>query len=135
MKIIGHPWIESDRFIVVSSVDEIKKSPAASILLFKDIGHSIKLLHYCRDEGLPFAVETKELKSMLFAHALGARYILVGAKEAEAFQALAQHYLFDTEILVSIDEESEIESYAKMGIDGVIFASFIQRSGEYNDAQ
>jgi hypothetical protein len=135
MKIIGHPWIESERFIVVSSVNEIKKSPAASILLFRGIEHSIELLYYCRDEGLPFAVETEELKSMLFAHALGARYILTRDKEAEAFQAVAQHYLFDTEILVSIDEESEIEPYAKMGIDGVIFASFIQRSGEYTDAE
>jgi len=127
MKIIGHPWIESEHFVVVDSVEQIRKSPAGSILLFEEIGQSIELLHHCRNEGLPFAVETGELKSMLFAHALGARYILTGGKEAEAFQAVAQHYLFDTEILVSVVDEMEIEDYARMGIDGAIFASSIQR--------
>ena len=129
MKIIGHPWIESDKFVAVQSVDEIKKSPSSSILLFGDLEDSIDLLHYSRDQGLPFAVEAKDLKSLLFAHALGARYILAGNKEAEEFQAVAQHYLFDTEILAVIQDEDGIESYAKMGIDGVIFASSIERQG------
>ena len=97
MKIIGHPWIESERFVVVRTIEAIKKSLPASIL---------------------------------FAHALGARYILSGEKNAEAFQAVAQHYLFDMEILVLIHHEEEIEKYALMGIDGVIFASSIQREEE-----
>ena len=134
MKIIGHPWIESERFVVVESEEEIKKTPAGSVLLFSDMENSIGLLHYCRKQGLPFAVETTELKTMLFAHMLGARYILTVDKEAEAFQAVAQHYLFDTEILVSIRDENEIESYAIMGIDGVILASSIERRGEAADA-
>ena len=134
MKIIGHPWIESERFVVVRTIEAIKKSPPASILLFDDIDSSIDLLHYCGEQGLPFAVETETLKSILFAHALGARYILSGEKNAEAFQAVAQHYLFDMEILVVIHHEDEIEKYALMGIDGVIFASSIQREEELGDA-
>jgi hypothetical protein len=134
MKIIGHPWIESERFVSVETIERIKKTPPASILLFADIEHSIELLHYCREQGLPFAVETEELKSMLFAQALGARYILAGNNSAEVFQAVAQHYLFDMEILVPIDHENEIENYAKMGIDGVIFVSSIQREEESGDA-
>lgn len=127
MKIIGHPWIESEHFVAACSIDEIKKSQAASVLLFPDIEKSIDLLHYCRREGLPFAVETGDLRNALFAHALGARYILTEVKAAKEFQAVAQHYLFDTEILVLIRDDSEIEYYAKLGIDGVIFASSIQR--------
>jgi len=135
MKIIGHPWIESERFIAVESKDEIKRTPAGSVLLFAELESSIDLLHYCREQGLPFAVETETLKTMLFAQALGARYILTANKEAEVFQAVAQHYLFDMEILVSIGDESEIESYANMGIDGVIFASSIERKGKAADAE
>ena len=86
MKIIGHPWIESECFVRVNSADEIKKSPAASILLFDDIESSIDLLRYCYTQGLPFAVETDELKSMLFAQALGAGYILAGSESVEEFQ-------------------------------------------------
>ncbi|MEA3418702.1 MAG: hypothetical protein U9Q90_04810 [Campylobacterota bacterium] len=127
MKIIGHPWIECERFVVVNSLEEIKKSPAGSVLLFGDLANSIVLLRYCRNEDLPFAVETGDVKSALFAHALGARYILLENRLAKEIQALAQHYLFDTEILVMIRDDHEIERYAKMGIDGVIFASSIQR--------
>ena len=130
MKIIGHPWIESERFVAVESEDEVRKTPAASILLFAELESLIDLLHYSRAQGLPFAVKTDELKTMLLAHALGARYILTGERDAEAFQAVAQHYLFDTEILVSIKSESEIEKYAKMGIDGVILESSIQSAGK-----
>ena len=135
MKIIGHPWIESERFIVVRSIEAIKKSPPASVLLFDDIDSSIDLLHYCREQGLPFAVKTDALKPMLFAHALGVRYILSREKDAEVFQGVAQHYLFDTEILVMIHHEDEIEKYALMGIDGVIFASSIQKEEGSGDAQ
>ena len=134
MKIIGHPWIESECFVRVNSADEIKKSPAASVLLFDGIESSIDLLRYCHTQGLPFAVETDELKSMLFAQALGAGYILAGSESVEEFQAVAQHYLFDMQIAAVIRDESEIEHYARVGIDAVIFASSIQRSGEVADA-
>ena len=132
MKIIGHPWIESEKFIAIERREEIGGTPAGSILLFSDMERSIDLLHYCREQGLPFAVKTGELKSMLLAQALGARYILSGDESAEEFQAVAQHYLFDMEIIVLIDDESEIEAYAKRGIDGVIFAASIERGGEAN---
>lgn len=127
MKIIGHPWIESERFVLVNSRDGIRKSPPSSVLLFEDIESSIELLRYSREQGLPFALKTDKLRSMLFAHSLGARYVLTGREQAEEFQSVAQHYLFDTEILVPVSKESEIELYAGLGIDGVIFSSSIER--------
>ena len=129
MKIIGHPWIESERFVSVDSIDEIKRSPAASILLFGEIEDSIDMLRYCRDQGLPFAVESDRLNSLLFAHLFGARYIISSGNDVEEFQAVAQHYLFDMEILAAIDDENEIEKYARLGIDGVIFKSYIEKQG------
>jgi hypothetical protein len=126
MKIIGHPWIECEHFARVDSVEAIQKSPAASILLFEKFSESVDLIRYCHKEGLPFAVRAEGLKSALFAHSLGARYIISKPESAQEIQAVAQHYLFDTEILVSISDESEIEMYAKTGIDGVIFASVIK---------
>ncbi|MEA3491548.1 MAG: hypothetical protein U9R27_06575 [Campylobacterota bacterium] len=125
MKIIGHPWVESELFVVVDSVEKIRESPAGSILLFDDMRESIELLHYCRREGLPFAVRVIDLKMALFAHALNARYIIAMSSIAVEVQALAQNYLFDTQIVVEIADESQIEIYAKQGIDGVIFSSAI----------
>ncbi len=125
MKIIGHPWVESEVFVTVDSVEMIRESPASSILLFDDIQESVELSHYCQREGLPFAVRVIDLKMALFAHALNARYIVAMNSIALEVQALAQNYLFDTQILVEIVDESEIETYAKQGIDGVLFSSAI----------
>ena len=135
MKIIGHPWIESERFIAVKRREEIGSTPAGSVLLFDDIENSIDLLHYCREQGLPFAVETGELRLMLLARALGACYVLAADESAEEFQAVAQHYLFDMEIIVRIDDESGIESCARRGIDGVVFASSIRSAAKEADAR
>ena len=126
MKIIGHPWIESERFVSVDSMEKITKSPAGSILLFDDLAGSIELLHYCKRERLPFALRAGEVKTALFAHALNARYIIAEREMAQEIQELAQHYLFDTQILVEISDESEIETYAKVNVDGVIFPAAIQ---------
>ena len=126
MKIIGHPWIESERFVMVDSIEKIAGSPAGTVLLFDDLATSIELLHYCKREGLPFALRAGEVKTALFAHALNARYIIAEREMAQAIQKLAQHYLFDTQILVEISDESEIETYAKMGLDGVIFPAAIK---------
>lgn len=115
-------------------MEEIERSPAASVLLFSDIETSIDLIHYCREQRLPFALETEELKSMLFAQALGAGYILTGGDSADSFQSVAQHYLFDMQIAVVIQGEEEIEHYAALGIDAVVFASSIQRRGGLKNA-
>jgi len=126
VKIIGHPWIESERFVTVDSMEKITGSPAGSVLLFDDLSVSIELLHYCQREGLPFALRTEEIKTALFAHALNARYVIAEKVIVQAIQALAQNYLFDTQILVEIQNENEIEKYARMGIDGVIFSAAIE---------
>jgi len=126
MKIVGHPWIESERFMAVDSMEKITGSPAASILLFDDLPGSIELLHYCQKEGLPFALRAGEAKTALFAHALNARYVIAEQAIVQSVQELAQNYLFDTQILVEIQNENEIDKYARMGIDGVIFSAAIE---------
>ncbi len=123
MKIIGHPWIESPKFITIKSKDEIADSSANSILLFEDISESIETIKYVQKEGLAFGVKILNIKDALFAYNLDANYLLVDPSKVEEVQAIAQHYLFDTQIIIIIKSEDEIEKYAKMGIDGVIFSN------------
>ncbi len=125
MKIIGHPWIESEQFVKVDAIEKIQRTPAGSILLLTDLDTSIELVHYCQGEGLPFALEAADVKTALFAHALHARYIISSKETVEEIQQLAQHYLFDTQILVEITSEEEITAFAQKGIDGVLFSTAI----------
>jgi len=125
MKIFGHPWLKSERFVPVDTIEEIGRTPPSSVLLFGEGENTPALIRYCQEQALPFALETTDTRMVLIAHQAGARYILTQDAFAEEFQKLAQHYLFDTEILVVIEKEEEIVKYAHRGIDGVLFASSI----------
>ena len=126
MKIFGHPWIESPEFITVESKEEIANTQADSILLFEDINNSLESIKYSQKEGLPFALKVSTINHTIFAYNLNANYLLVTPQLAKEIQDIAQHYLFDTQIIVEIQNETEIEKYAQMGIDGVIFQQTIK---------
>ena len=127
MKIIGHPWIKSEEFVAVKSLEDIKRSKASSVLVFYSLDDNTELIRYCSEQDLPFALKTSDLKYVLIAQEFGCKYILADKSEAEEFQAVAQHYLFDMQILAVINDEDEIAEYARMGVDGVIFSSHIDK--------
>ena len=126
MKIIGHHWIESPIFKTINCIEDINKTLAKDILLFNDLDKNIEIIKYSNINNLPYAIRVKDIKKAILSHNLNASYLLVLPKMAKEIQDIAQNYLFDTLILVEIDNEKEIEYYAKLGIDGVIFSSSIQ---------
>jgi len=125
MIIIGHPWIESNRFCKVFSEEDIKKSKAGDVVLLEPLGDSHAYAQYCQANQIPYAVVVNTLSEALFANALGASYIICEEDDALMIQPIAQEYLFDARILVLIRDEKEINKIARGGIDGVIFAEAI----------
>ncbi len=125
MIIIGHPWIESEKFCKIFSKEDIKKSTAGSIVLLEPIVDSHDLAQYCKENEIPFAITVNSLKEAIIANALGALYIVCEEDDALRIQPIAQEYLFDTRILVLIHQEKEIPKIAHFGIDGVIFPEAI----------
>ena len=125
MLIFGHRWLDSGRFVKVFSVEEIEKTAPEDILLLEPLNVSIDLVHHCRRNGLTFALTISTLKEALLANALGAGYVLCQHEVGIEIQKVAEEYLFDTRVLVLIEEEREIETMARFGIDGVVFARAI----------
>lgn len=126
MKIIGHHWIESPIFKTINNVEDISKTLAKDILLFNDLDKNIEIIKYSQKNNLPYAIRVKDIKEAILSHNLNASYLLVLPEMAKEIQDIAQNYLFDTLVLVEIDNENEIEYYAKLGIDGVVFSNSIQ---------
>jgi hypothetical protein len=125
MIIIGHPWIKSNRFFKVFSIECIKKSQADDIILLEPLVDSHAYAVHCQENNVPFAVVANNLEDALFANALGAKYIICEEDVALMVQPIANEYLFDTRILVLIYNEKEISKIARGGVDGVIFADAI----------
>jgi len=122
MKIIGHPFFNTISFKTIKSIDEIEHTSSKDILLFNNIEQDIEIIKYADINHLPFAIKVNSIKEAIFAHNLDAKYIFAPKDLAKEIQDIAQNYLFDTLILVEIDSEAEIERFAKLGIDGVLFS-------------
>lgn len=125
MIIIGHPWVESNRFFKVFSQEEIKGSEANDIVLLEPLVDSIELAKYCQRNDISYAVTVNTLDEAIFANALAANFIICEEDDASIIQPIAQEYLFDTKILVLAHDEKDIAKVARSGIDGIIFAEAI----------
>jgi hypothetical protein len=83
------------------------------------------VLEYCKDQDIPFALHVKNIKDACIANALKARFIIVDHELAKKVQPIATEYLFDTKILLYVEDEMQIELAADYSIDGVIFRKAI----------
>ena len=121
MKIFGHPWIESETFYSVESIDEIKRTPPNALLHIDSLAEHIGLVHYCQENTLEYALKISEIKEAMFANNFGAKYLLCSKELAKELMPIAQNYLFDTQVIAYILDETEIEEMAKVGVDGIKF--------------
>jgi hypothetical protein len=122
MILIGFEHIPHQKLEKVDSIEDISKTQANSVVLFE---YDQELLNYCFENSLPSAVKITTVLQGLYCHNLGAKYIIVEDNLALAIQDIADHYLFDSKILVEVDDQNKIESYAKQHMDGVISTKFL----------
>ncbi|MCH9739851.1 MAG: hypothetical protein K0U38_03285 [Epsilonproteobacteria bacterium] len=121
MKIFGHPWVESECFYPLSSIDDIKQTPANSILFLTPLPSSLELAHYCQQNHIGYALEVHSIEEAVFANLMQCQYVITDKMLAKELMPIAQNYLFDTQVLAQIENDNEIETMAKVGVDGVIF--------------
>ena len=126
MIVIGHPWIKSQCFCKIFSIEDIKNTKTDDIVLLEPLLDSHRHAQYCQENDIAYAVLTDSLDDAIFANALGAKYMICEKDVALMLQPIAQEYLFDARVLVLIDNDKEISQIAKSGIDGVIFAEAIR---------
>lgn len=125
MIILGHKLIPFTPLYQVSKIEDIKKTAPNSPVLF-DFSDE-KMLKYCKEQDVPFALHVKSITESCIANALGALFIIVDYDLAQSIQPIAVEYLFDTKVLVLMEDEEQIELIAKSSIDGIIFQNAIKK--------
>jgi len=118
MQIFGHNFIENSKFTFISNINEIKKTPANSIIL---MDFNKEIITYCKEQNLTFGVHVETIKELVLASASQASYLLVDKNFAKEAQNIANEYMYDAKVLLISKNEDEIEFCAKNGIDGIIF--------------
>lgn len=126
MKIFGHPWVESEKFYVVISTEDIQKTAPNSMVTIGSITESTMrdLAYYCQRNKLRYALEVKSIHEAIFANLMGATFAICDSSLAEELMPIAQNYLFDMQVLVYVDDAQDrtiIDNMAKVAVDGLIY--------------
>ncbi len=125
MLLFGHRFIPSENFYHIDSVSAIENTPPSSTLYLHFCEENLDIIEHINTNAIKFILHVQNTTELIYASALGAKFILVPKEIAKTAQEIAESYLFDAKILVKIEEESEIEEMALLGIDGLLFANAI----------
>ncbi|MDF1876606.1 hypothetical protein JHD47_02110 [Sulfurimonas sp. SAG-AH-194-L11] len=125
MLFFGHRFLESESFYHINSIDAITNTPPSSSLYLEFAQENLDIIHHFNANEISFALSVSTITELMYASALNANYIIVDKELAKSAQNIAESYLFDAKILVSIASDEEIEEFALLGVDGVIFSNAI----------
>ena len=125
MLIFGHKFIPSESLYHIIDIDSITHTPPSSTLYLKFSEENLDIIEHLNVNKIEFALDVKNITELIYASALGAKYILLSREMAKTAQNIAENYLFDAKILAHISDNDEIEELALLGVDGVIFSNAI----------
>ncbi len=125
MLLFGHRFIKSESFYHVSDIEAVLKTPSGSTIYLEFAEENLDIIEYLQSNSVSFALEVASITEAVYAAALGAKYLVVDEIAAKEVQSLAQEYLLDAKVLVHIENDGQIERFAKEGIDGVIYPGAI----------
>ncbi|WP_027326780.1 hypothetical protein [Helicobacter pametensis] len=132
MKIFGHPLIPSCNFIKISDQKEIDHIPAHLIVWWESTqDQQFSLAQFCQAQKVDYAVLIHNITDLLYFSHFGAKYLIASMDQIKIFQDIIREYLLDSLLLCIIQSEKDIESLALLGIDGVIFSSYLNPSSSH----
>ena len=124
--IFGHKLLPKNSFIKINSIDEVEETESNSTVFIKFSEKNIELIYFVLSNGIETALEVVSIEEAILAENLGAKFLIIeNQKLANKVQRIAEHYLFDSKILVLINNPHEIEEIAKLRIDGAILKNHI----------
>jgi hypothetical protein len=125
MLIFGHRFIKNGLFYHVLDIESITNTPPSSTLYVEFSEQNLDIINHITINSIPLALGVDNITQVIYASSLGASFIITPKELAKTAQDLANNYLFDAKIVVKIDKEDEIEEFALLGVDGVLFANAI----------
>lgn len=132
MIILGHRFVESESFYHIPNIEAIENTPPSSTLFLPFSEDVLDIIYYISKNHISLSLSIKNITEIIYASSLGASYIVVPKELSKTAQNIANNYLFDAKILVTIEKDSEIEEFALLGVDGVIFSNAIIKINSWN---
>jgi hypothetical protein len=109
MKILNEPFFDQE-FTYEFDPNKIN--------IFKEV--DLEKFSFCKKNDIEFAIESDNIKDIIFAVNFGAKYIFCKNLDfARKVQKIVDRYLLDSLVVVFIENYDEIEEILKFGIDAV----------------
>lgn len=121
MILFGHPYVPSERFYHIDSIEAVRHTPANSILVLFFAPENLDIIDHLRRNGIRFALFVETQSDAVIAENLRASYLIVNPKNGPAIQKVAEHYLFDAKVLGYINDMDDLQELIDMRLDGAIF--------------
>ncbi|MCF6331600.1 MAG: hypothetical protein L3I99_08680 [Sulfurimonas sp.] len=125
MIILGHRFIQNFKLFHILNIDAINNTPPNSCVFLEFSEDNLEIIKHLQNAKISFCLGVQNITQIIYASNLDASFILVNSDLAKDAQNLANNYLFDAKILVSIEDENQIQEMAILGIDGVMFSNAI----------
>lgn len=125
MLLFGHRFIESEIFYHITNIEDISNTPPSSTIALVFSEDNLDIIAHANANSISLTLWIEDIETLIFASALNAKYIIVTKELAKTAQNIAENYLFDAKILVSINEDSDISEMALLGVDGIIYPNAI----------
>ena len=125
MLIFGHRFIESESFYHIGDIDSIKRTPPSSTIYLDFSEDNLDIIKHANLNEIEMVLKISNITELMYASCLGAKYIVVPKESLKTAQDIAENYLFDAKILAMLEDESEIQEMAIIGVDGVICSNAI----------
>lgn len=125
MILFGHPYIPSEQFYHIESVEAIRHTPANSVITLFFTPDNLDIIEYLRQNRIRYALHIETSQDAVIAENLGASYLIVSPQNATAIQSIAEHYLFNAKVLGYVGTPEHLDQLIELRLDGAIFPEAI----------
>ena len=110
----------NEEFTYVKTLEDIKNSPSNNTLIFEYCDSSLELYNFCKINNIAFGVIVSDIKELIFCLNFNVKYVFCDTiKKAKKFQKIVEDYLYDTKIVLFVDDFSNIEEIVSYQIDAI----------------
>jgi hypothetical protein len=125
MILFGHPYIPSETFYHIDSIEAIRHTPPNSVVTLYYSPQNLDIFSHLRLNGIRFALHVQTPSDAIIGENLGASYLIVLPKYASEIQKVAEHYLFDAKVLGYLENMERLDDAITLRLDGAIFPEAI----------
>ncbi|MBZ7946428.1 hypothetical protein H2264_00440 [Campylobacter sp. RM10541] len=121
MLIFGHPLVKNLNFNFIEKIENLQNDQISCFF------YDEKIIQKAKNENLDFAIFIQNKNEIFLSNAFEAKFLIFKDEKLAKFASeVAEFYLFDSKILMMVENFDDLEKAYDLRVDGVILKDFIK---------